>query len=233
MEDQKLDEHEENFIDPGEEDDDYDPDDEDSIGSEEEATSGFSDEEYTPTTTTTTPTTTSTTTIQSWRKPATGQLLRQGGELSEYEKIREDNIREKEQLLRSLQGDWQEFKESEGLVVGGSQSGAKKVLKVLDRDPVKTRTRTSSLPAVGSGAQGDQRQPHRVPGEVGERKIVKKVPRGVLVKCEQCGEEMRGKILLKEHIKFYHPKIKAQKPSRKAGKGSKSSYGFQTANDWV
>ena len=148
MEDQKLDEHEENFIDPGEEDDDYDPDDEDSIGSEEEATSGFSDEEFTRTTRTTTRTTNTTnnTTIQSWRKPATGQLLRQGGQLSEYEKIREDNIREKEQLLRSLQGDWQEFKESEGLVVGQSQRGAKKVLKVLDRDPVKTRT--SSLKAT-------------------------------------------------------------------------------------
>ena len=100
-------------------------------------------------------------------------------------------------------------------------------MKVLDRDPVKTRT--SSLPAVGSGAQGDQRQPQRVPGEVGERKIVKKVPRGVLVKCEQCGEEVRGKNLLKEHIKFYHPKIKAaQKPSQKAGK---PYYGYQTPND--
>ena len=235
MEDQELDDEmaaEENFVDPGEEDDDYDPDDEDSIGSEEEATSGFSDEEFTRTTRTTTRTTNTTnnTTIQSWRKPATGQLLRQGGQLSEYEKIREDNIREKEQLLRSLQGDWQEFKESEGLVVGQSQRGAKKVLKVLDRDPVKTRT--SSLPAVGSGAQGDQRQPQRVPGEVGEGKILKKVPRGVLVKCEQCGEEVRGKNLLKEHIKFYHPKIKAQKPSRKAGKGTKSS-GFQTPNNWV
>ena len=38
----------------------------------------------------------------------------------EYEKIREANIREKEQLLRSLQGDWREFNESEGLAVGGS-----------------------------------------------------------------------------------------------------------------
>ena len=59
---------------------------------------------------------------------------------------------------------------------------------------------------------------------------MKKVPRGVLVKCEQCGEEVRGKNMLKEHIKFYHPKIKAQKPTQKAGKGSK---GYQTPKDWV
>ena len=230
IEDQKFDEEvagEENFIDPGEEDDDYDPDDEDSIGSEEEATSAFSDEEYTPTPTRATPTNT---TI--WRKPATGQVLRQGGELSEYEKIREANIREKEQLLRSLQGDWQEFKETEGLAAGGSQRGAKKILKVVDRDPVKTRTTTrkSSLPAGGGGTQGDQRQPKRVPGEVevAQKKVVKKNSRGVLVTCEQCGEEVRGKNMLKEHIKFYHPKIKAQKPSKKAGK---PYYGYQTPND--
>ena len=117
MEDQKLDDGmapEENFIDPGEEDDDYDPDDEDSIDSEEEATSA--DEEYTPTRGTTpipARTTPTTTTIR--------QVPRQGGEFSEYEKIREENIREKEQMLRSLQGDWQAFKRSEGLAAGGSQ----------------------------------------------------------------------------------------------------------------
>ena len=59
---------------------------------------------------------------------------------------------------------------------------------------------------------------------------VKKSSRGVLVNCEQCGEEVQGKGLLKEHIKFYHPKIKAQKPTQKAGKGSK---GYQTPKDWV
>ena len=230
MEDQKLDdemEAEENFIDPGEEDDDYDPDDEDSIDSEEEATSA--DEEYTPTRAAPNTATPTTTTI--WKEPATGQVLRQGGELSEYEKIREANIREKEQLLRSLQGDWQEFKESEGLAVGGSQRGAKKILKFVDKDPVKTRTTTrkSSLPAGGGGTQGDQRQPNRVPGEVGDNKMVKKSSRGVLVNCEQCGEEVRGKNMLKEHIKFYHPKIKkAQKASQKAGK---PYYGYQTPND--
>ena len=231
MEDQKLDEHEENFIDPGEDDDDYDPDDEDSIDSEEEATSA--DEEYTPTPTRAAnpiPTRTNPTTTTIWKKPATGQVLRQGGELSEYEKIREANIREKEQMLRSLQGDWQEFKRSEGLAVGGSQRGAKKILKVVDKDPVTTRTTTrkSSLPDGGGGTQGDQRQPNRVPGEVGDNKIAKKGRRGALVNCEQCGEEVRGKNMLKEHIKFYHPKVKAQKPSQKAGK---PYYGYQTPND--
>merc|ERR1712013_920339 len=56
----------------------------------------------------------------------------------------------------------------------------------------------------------------------------KKGRRGALVNCEQCGEEVRGKNMLKEHIKFYHPKVKAQKPSQNAGK---PHYGYQTPND--
>ena len=59
------------------------------------------------------------------------------GELSEYEKIKAANVKEKEELLRTLQGDWQEFKESEGLVTGKNQKGAKK-LKAVEREAANT-----------------------------------------------------------------------------------------------
>ena len=82
-----------------EEDEEYFPD-EDSTCSEEEAssTSGFSDEEYTPT---------SNRTVKPPRRKFATQLLVQG-ELSEYEKIRATNIKEKKKLQRTLQGEWQE-----------------------------------------------------------------------------------------------------------------------------
>ena len=65
------------------------------------------------------------------RKFVTAQLLVQG-ELSEYEKIRVANIKEKNELLRTLQKDWQGFKESEGLVAA---------VKTREK-PVKTREKT-------------------------------------------------------------------------------------------
>ena len=57
--------------------------------------------------------------------------------MSEYEKIRAANIKEKNELLRTLQGDWQGFKESEGLVaaVKNREKGAKKLKREARKSP--------------------------------------------------------------------------------------------------
>ena len=52
--------------------------------------------------------------------------------------MRAANIKQKEELLQTWQGYWQEFKESEGLVSDKSQKGAKK-LKAVEREAVNTR----------------------------------------------------------------------------------------------
>ena len=97
---------EENYDDPGEKkDDDYFPEeDSEDVDSEDgDTSSGSSDEEYTPSP--------ATTVAPSKKKVATGgKLLVQGEEMSEYEKIRAANIKQKEEMLKTLQlkGDWQD-----------------------------------------------------------------------------------------------------------------------------
>ena len=55
-------------------------------------------------------------------------VLMQGEEMSEYEKIRAANIKQKEEMLKTLQlkGDWQDLKESEGLVAASGRSQKQK-----------------------------------------------------------------------------------------------------------
>ena len=57
--------------------------------------------------------------------------------MSEYEKIRAANIKEQRELLQKLQGDWQGFKESEGLVaaVKNREKGAKKLKREAKKSP--------------------------------------------------------------------------------------------------
>ena len=209
---------EENYDDPGErEDDDYYPDEDgEDVDSEDGDTSGSSDEEYTPSP--------ATTVDPPKNKVATGgRLLMQGGEISEYEKIRAANIKQREEFLKTLQleGEWQDFKESEGLMVaaGRSQKRAKE-LKVVEREPVKTRRREST------GKSSDLNEAGVGVKQPAAGQVAKKGSRAVLVNCQECGEEVR-KALLKTHIKFYHPKI--QKAS--AGRGSKSGQDFPTWED--
>ena len=60
-------------------------------------------------------------------------------ELSEYEKVRAANVKEKEGLLRQLKRDRRGFKESEGFAMFEKRKGAKK-LKVLEKEGVNTRS---------------------------------------------------------------------------------------------
>ena len=86
-----------------------------------DTSSGSSDEEYTPSR--------ATTVAAPKKKVATGEkLLMQGEEMSEYEKIRAANIKQKEEMLKTLQlkGDWQDLKESEGLVAASGRSQKQK-----------------------------------------------------------------------------------------------------------
>ena len=115
---------EENYEDPGEKkDDDYFPEeDSEDVDSEDgDTSSGSSDEEYTPS---------PATTVAPPKKKvaAGGKLLMQGEEMSEYEKIRAANIKQKEEMLKTLQlkGDWQDLKESEGLVAASGRSQKQK-----------------------------------------------------------------------------------------------------------
>ena len=188
-----------------EEDDEYFPD-EDSIGSEEEATSDLSDEDYTPTF--------NRTTVKSPKMElVTAQLLVQGGELSEYEKIRAANIKQKEEFLRTLQGDWHEFKKSEGLVAAGQSKDRGKKLESVQREAVITRASAAkSCPFKDASAKRSVNQPASQVSKKRGKTMNKST--AVLVKCQECGEEVR-KSLLGTHNKFYHPKIKIQKP--KAG----------------
>ena len=86
-----------------------------------DTSSGSSDEEYTPSR--------ATTVAAPKKKVATGEkLLMQGEEMSEYEKIRAANIKQKEEMLKTLQlkGDWQDLKKSEGLVAASGRSQKQK-----------------------------------------------------------------------------------------------------------
>ena len=86
-----------------------------------DTSSGSSDEEYTPSP--------ATTVAAPKKKVATREkLLMQGEEMSEYEKIRAANIKQKEEMLKTLQlkGDWQDLKESEGLVAASGRSQKQK-----------------------------------------------------------------------------------------------------------
>ena len=86
-----------------------------------DTSSGSSDEEYTPSR--------ATTVAAPKKKVATREkLLMQGEEMSEYEKIRAANIKQKEEMLKTLQlkGDWQDLKESEGLVAASGRSQKQK-----------------------------------------------------------------------------------------------------------
>ena len=86
-----------------------------------DTSSGSSDEEYTPSP--------ATTVAAPKKKVATGEkLLMQGEEMSEYEKIRAANIKQKEEMLKTLQlkGDWQDLKKSEGLVAASGRSQKQK-----------------------------------------------------------------------------------------------------------
>ena len=65
-------------------------------------------------------------------------------EMSEYEKIRAANVKQKEELLKQLKKDWQGLKESEGFVTGGYQKRAKK-LKVVEKETFNTRRRAKGL----------------------------------------------------------------------------------------
>merc|ERR1719341_3033670 len=47
--------------------------------------------------------------------------------ISEYEKIRAANVKQREKLLRQLKRNWQGYKKGEGFVTGGKQNGAKRV----------------------------------------------------------------------------------------------------------
>ena len=68
-------------------------------------------------------------------------------DLSEYEKIRATNVKQKEVLLKQLKRDWRGFKESEGFLTGGGQKGAKK-LKVVEKETFNTRSRAKKLKGV-------------------------------------------------------------------------------------
>ena len=57
-------------------------------------------------------------------------------EISEYEKIRAVNVKQK--LLRKLKGDWDGFKEGEGFLTGGRRKGAKK-LKIVEKEVLNLR----------------------------------------------------------------------------------------------
>ena len=59
--------------------------------------------------------------------------------ISEYEKIRETNVAQRDEMLRQLKRDWQGYKESEGLAAGGSRKPAKK-LKVVKKQAVHLRS---------------------------------------------------------------------------------------------
>jgi len=72
-------------------------------------------------------------------------------EMSEYEKIRAANMKQKEKLPRQLKRDWRGFKQSEGFVAGGSLKGAKK-LRVVEQEAFNTRRRAKELKAVGKEA---------------------------------------------------------------------------------
>jgi len=201
---------EENYDDPEEtaDDEDYFPD-EDSIGSEEEATSGLSDEEYIPTP--------ARTVKPLKRKLVTAQPPVEK-ELSQYEKIRASNIKQREEFLRTLQGDWQDYKETEGLVAG--KKSAKK-LNVVEREAVVTRKRANTGESCNfNGVSGNKESLKQPAVQVSKkREETMKRCKAVLVKCHECGEEVR-KTLLKMHMKFYHPKIKVPKPAgvtKKAG----------------
>ena len=61
-------------------------------------------------------------------------------EMSEYEKIRAANVKQKEGLLRQLKRNWQGFKESEKIAIRGSQKKAKK-LKVMEKETSHTRSK--------------------------------------------------------------------------------------------
>merc|ERR1719430_756558 len=65
-------------------------------------------------------------------------------EMSEYEKIRATNVKQKEELLKQLKRDWQRLKENEGFVTGGGQKRAKK-LKVVEKETFNTRSRAKGL----------------------------------------------------------------------------------------
>ena len=62
--------------------------------------------------------------------------------MSEYEKIRAANIKEQRELLQKLQGDWQGFKESEGLVAAVKirEKGAKKFKREAKKSPAASCT---------------------------------------------------------------------------------------------
>ena len=76
--------------------------------------------------------------------------------MSENEKIRAAYIKEKNELLRTLQGDWQGFKESEGLVAAVKirEKGAKK----LKREARKSHgTSCTSIDVVGQLIEENER----------------------------------------------------------------------------
>ena len=68
--------------------------------------------------------------------------------ISEYEKIRAVNVKQKDKLLRKLKRDWDEFKEDEGILTGGRRKGARK-LKVVEKE------------ALNLGSKGEDRQSGR------------------------------------------------------------------------
>ena len=72
-------------------------------------------------------------------------------EISEHEKIRAANMKQKERMPRQLKRDWRGFKQSEGFVAGGSLKGAKK-LRVVEKESFNTRRRAKELKAVGKEA---------------------------------------------------------------------------------
>ena len=77
--------------------------------------------------------------------------------MSEYEKIRAANIKEQRELLQKLQGDWQGFKESEGLVAAVKirEKGAKK----LKREARKSHGAScTSIDVVGQLIEENERQ---------------------------------------------------------------------------
>ena len=75
--------------------------------------------------------------------------------MSEYEKIRATNVRQKKVLLKQLKRDWRGFKESEGFVTGGGLKGAKK-LKVAEKETFNTRRRAKKLTGEEKEAIEDQ-----------------------------------------------------------------------------
>ena len=72
-------------------------------------------------------------------------------EMSEYEKIRATNVKQKEVLLKKLKRNRRGFKESEGFVTGGGQKGAKK-LKVVKKETFNSRSRAKKLTGVEKDA---------------------------------------------------------------------------------